>query len=402
MTMVAICRFPDGAVIITDSRATWEGSRPLVFQDTLQKLLPLAPKIVLAYAGDVTAAAIIAQQLRSCMKARVPSRLVQKLAAELPRVARHYYALFCARRRCANPLVLILGGVTEGGKIALAWFEAPHFHRHDLHTGFVVKGTGAVVEEYLRRDFERLSVEPSDLKARADALLIGLDAELAQHGIPTVGGLFQVVLLEPGGIRPLRYGFINLNPLNPARALGMEMEAGRWRQIDLTERRAVSLQEPAALLHAGPQALRVYDFQLPPGGPEPPGWHLTYFITCVAARVDTGTLECREVLTGIGSKSFPVLVRMLAAVGFWGSIGSPKLAFHLEQGAERQEIQQQHVPVEFLGEQVDVLTELVFTVNHAGPAFLECSLDGVPSRATRSTIPMSSPERYTLRLSRQA
>jgi 20S proteasome alpha/beta subunit len=53
MTMVAACHFADGAVIIADSRATWVGSGVPIFQDELQKILSLGPKIGLAFAGDI-------------------------------------------------------------------------------------------------------------------------------------------------------------------------------------------------------------------------------------------------------------------------------------------------------------------------------------------------------------
>ncbi len=48
MTVVVAYRFPEGVVALADSRASWVGRRA-VYQDTLQKILPLGGKQALAY-----------------------------------------------------------------------------------------------------------------------------------------------------------------------------------------------------------------------------------------------------------------------------------------------------------------------------------------------------------------
>ena len=142
MTMVAACHFADVAVIIADSRATWVGSGVPIFQDELQKILPLGPKIGLAFAGDVAAAALIAQPLRRRLRRDERARAVRKLAADVPRIARHYYGIYKARTGRDRRLQLILCGATELGQVGVWWFQSPHFGSHKLEDDFVVVGSG--------------------------------------------------------------------------------------------------------------------------------------------------------------------------------------------------------------------------------------------------------------------
>src|SRR5216684_4294903 len=195
MTMVAACHFADGAVIIADSRATWVGSGVPIFQDELQKILPLGPKIGLAFAGDVAAAALIARQLRQRLRKDEKARALRKLAADVPRIARHYYGIYKARTGRDRGLQLILSGANESGQVGVWWFQSPHFDSHRLEGGFVVVGSGSVVAAYLKNEMERIARDAPDLKARADMLLVGLEGALQGKGVDTVGGLFQIILV---------------------------------------------------------------------------------------------------------------------------------------------------------------------------------------------------------------
>src|SRR5713101_1782410 len=225
MTMVAACHFADGAVIVADSRATWVGPAMPIFQDQLQKILPLGPKTGLAFAGDVAAAALIAQQLRRRLRMDERARPLRKLAADVPRIARHYYSIYKARTGRESRLQLILCGTTESGQVGLWWFQSPGFDSHKLEDGFVVVGSGSVVAAYLETEMERIARDAPDLKARGDMLLAGLERDLQGRGIQTVGGLFQIILIDRNGIRPLRYGFLELDPELPVRAKTMEIVA---------------------------------------------------------------------------------------------------------------------------------------------------------------------------------
>src|SRR5437667_8595491 len=83
MTVVVACRFPEGAVVLADSRATWVGGRKM-YQDTLQKILPIGGKQGIAYAGDVGAAGLVVRELRRRIQSNRRLLVPRKLALEIP------------------------------------------------------------------------------------------------------------------------------------------------------------------------------------------------------------------------------------------------------------------------------------------------------------------------------
>src|SRR3990172_785533 len=374
MTMVAACRVREGAVIIADSRATWLAPGTPIFQDVLQKILPLAPKVGIAFAGDVAAAALIVSQLRRRIHKKPRLRLIRKLAGDVPRIARHYYSLHRSRAGRAHRLVLILFGAADSGRVEVYGFQSPHFNAERLDRGFLVVGSGDVVRAYIEQNLGAIEQRAQDLKAAADGVIQGLEGALRGTGVETVGGLFQCVLVDRDGIRPLRYAFADLDPDAPAHAKEIEMRAGRWTQRDLGTGREVPLVEPAAIRLAERRHLRVHDVH--EASEQLPKWHLTYFITCVAVDIRPGTTEFRGVMTGVGTFKYPLTVRLLAAVGFWGTAGEHEMIFTLEQAGVRRDLRRERVTVEVFPEEVDHVTELAITVLAPGPAFLECAIGG--------------------------
>ncbi len=362
--------------MIADSRATWLGGGSRRFQDSLQKILSLGPRIAIGFAGDVQAAALVVEQLRGRMQKKPRLRILRKLAADVPRIAKHYYSLHRSRTGKDHPLDLVLGGVTDSGAVEIWWFQSPNFHGHKLERGFVVRGSGSVVAPYVQDNFERFDRELPNLKARADALISGLDGELQGRVVDTVGGLLQVILLGPDGIRPLRHGFISLNPEHPGDAMTMEMRAGRWFQRDLQAGVEIPLVEPAQLLRSHPAELRIHDYHPPSGELATPRWHLTYFVTCLGARVDVGTLEFNGVLSQIGSLDYPVSVNILAAVGLWGSIGHHEIEFSLIRDGDRQRIHTEAIHIQYLPEEADLAFNIPLHIHAPGPVFLECRIAG--------------------------
>src|SRR4029453_5464478 len=99
MTMIAVCRFPHGAVVIADSRATWKQGGSNSYQDTLQKIVPLGPKIAFSFAVDVTAAAFLFSKLRRRINKQPRLRALHKLSAEIPRIAKHYFQVCQSKSR---------------------------------------------------------------------------------------------------------------------------------------------------------------------------------------------------------------------------------------------------------------------------------------------------------------
>lgn len=372
MTMVAACRFRDGALIIADSRATWDRGKRQSFQDALQKILPLGPKISLSFAGDVKAAALIVNQLRLRIKKKARLGNLRKLAAEIPRVAKHYYGLYLAKTRSREGLALILGGVDASGNIGIWCYESPLFRSRNLVHGFEVLGTGAVVKSYIQECWDNLEKELSDLKARADRLLLGLEGELEKRRINTVGGMLQVILIDSGGIRPLRHGFLTLDPEGTAHAKSIDMTAGRWIQRDDARGSEVPLVEPIELIRSGPLEGRFYDFELRSSESRIPKWHLTYFFTCLNVRKGTGTIEFAGLATAFASYGYPISVQLLAAVGLWGSPGDQQIEFKLIREGERKTIHKESIHLEFLPDELDLAIPIALDVAGPGPAFLEC------------------------------
>lgn len=76
--------------MIADSRATWLGGSVRLFQDSLQKILPLGQRTAIAFAGDVQAADLVVRQLRRRINKNPRLRIFRKLATQVPRIAKHY------------------------------------------------------------------------------------------------------------------------------------------------------------------------------------------------------------------------------------------------------------------------------------------------------------------------
>ena len=405
--MVAACRFRDGAVIIADSRATWDRGTLQSFQDALQKILPLGPKISLSFAGDVKAAALILNQLR--LRIRKNARLgnLQKLGAEIPRIAKHYYSLYVSKTRSREGLALILAGVDAGGNIGIWCYDSPLFQRRNLAHGFEVLGTGAVVKSYIQECWDNLESQFSDLKSRADRLYVGLESELEKRKIMTVGGMLQVILIDSGGIRPLRHGFLTLDPAGAAHAKTIEMKAGRWIQRDDTRGSEVPLVEPIELIRSGPLQARFYDFELRSNESRIPKWNLTYFLTCLNVRHDIGMIEFTGVMTTFASYGYPISVQLLAAVGLWGSPGDHQIEFKLVREGEPKTIHKDSIHLEFLPDELDLIIPITPNIAGPGPAFLECYISNqlLGRRALyfgRLTNPRTTEPRKLIEFEREA
>lgn len=225
--MVAACCFHDGAVIIADTRATWLAGHVPIFQDSLQKVLPITRRIAIAFSGDVGLTESIIRGIRKRIGVNARLQQLRKLAANLERTAKHDYQVYVSKSRTRTATHFILAGITDQRQVEVWRFAAPDFKLYPVRGGFVVIGSGRVVEPYIAAEHASLDKDLPDLKARANSLICGLEAELRQQSIDSVGGLFQAILIEPSGIRPLRYGVIDVDPDLPGKAMEIEARAGR-------------------------------------------------------------------------------------------------------------------------------------------------------------------------------
>ncbi len=373
MTVVVAYRFPEGAVVLADSRATRMGQRN-TYQDTLQKVLPVGGKQAIAYSGDVGAAGLVVWELRRRIRSNSRLLIPHKLALEIPRVARHYYDVYRARHGVVHPLDLVLAGVSERGEVGVWWYQSPNFESHLLTDGCIALGSGAeAARKCLAKAASTFQTAPS-LKAKADALISGLEQELIIEGTESVGGLFQVIVVQSDGVRPMRYGFVTLDPERAGQAKSISMSQGRWVQRDLSAKVEVPLQEPGKLVQEKGREFRFYDY-LPRLDRGKPRWNLSYLLTCVEVDRNPESIEFRGSASAVGTAEFPASVPMLTAVAFWGSPGEHKVTINLLHGNEKREVLSRQIRIEYLPEDYELAESVLLEVGSPGPAFVEVHVD---------------------------
>jgi len=174
-------------------------------------------------------------------------------------------------------------------------------------------------------------------------------------------------------IKPLRYGFIDIDPDKEPNAKSIEMEKGVWTQHDLTKNITTQLIEPIKLINEPAKRLQFHDFELPPGEATTK-WHLTYFLTCTGVKIAPGTIEFFNPLTNVASHKLPFSLDLIAVVGLWGSPGDHKLRFVLKNEKE-EEVYSQNIHIEYLPEEIDTVSKIHLTIEKSGPAILECYVD---------------------------
>jgi hypothetical protein len=267
--------------------------------------------------------------------------------------------------------------VTQGGNVLLYAFEAPEFVGQVPTDDYVVVGSGSPVAEYLAAHMAALDRLPqSDLKLRVDKLLPGLEEALRRINEATVGGMLQIILAEPRGIRPYKYWQVDLDPDRPPEARRMEMTAGRWTQVDLASNQAVPLVEPRRLIRDGAVPVRFQEYAPVPPERQIPKWHLAYLLVCARAELGPGFARFGGVMTLVVAEHYPKPVKCLLALGIWGTAGEHALRVVLELPATEVAVVDAVVSLEYFPEPHDFVFELTAEVPSAGPAFVTCFLDG--------------------------
>ena len=372
--MVAACRFADGVVLISDSRATWgEGGAP-TFQDNLQKIVAIGTNQVLGYAGDVEAIDTIVRQLRKRFHQDPKLQILRKVAAEIPRIAKHYYALHKSRTRRDSGVGMILTGREAGGHIGAWVFRSPDFIANRID-GYVVIGSGAPAQAFLDRSFATIEASGKTIKEKADELIPGLETELRKHGIDTVGGMFQILLITPKGVSPLDYGYIDLDPTAAPRAQSMGFGKTGWTQRDLVAKKDTPLIEPTKILSEGPHEKRLYDFK-DLETPKAPKWHLNYLLTSQGVETRPTMLKFTRPMTILGTPEFPYEAELMTSVAYWGATGERSFEMALLQDSEETIVASGKVNSQFLPEDVELIFKLRLPMKKPGPAFLEARIEG--------------------------
>lgn len=376
MTMVALCQFKDGAVMVSDSRASYDYASKLVPNDSLQKILPIGRIKVFSYSGSVNIAERILRELRALNQRKREYQYLDGIVKKLPGLARTIFHTKSSNKERGDGLSIIVGGKTLTGDLKFWILRSPNFELVPIENDYEVMGTGSDVKKYLEADIEKIKKLP-DLKSRADALLVGFNSDLAKRGIDSVGGLFQIILITKGGIQPLNYGYIDLDPEAPPESAYMHLEKGVWKQHNLVNDELTQVVHPSKLLRSPPTEKRVHDYKLPLE-PREPKWHLNYFLTCKGLKIGPGSIEFYGVGTSFGSHDFPLEEEILVGLGFWGSAGEEKLELFFGQNSELEKIGEIPFDITFFPEDIDIQIKLKLSVKEPGTYFLETRVRGKP------------------------
>lgn len=374
--MVAGCRFQNGAVIIADSRVTWETSKTNIYSDRMQKILYLTKRLAIAFAGRVDLAKDVVNEIRKCIGKNPELRNPRKLSVEISLIIRSYYQKYLKEHKDKNfSISLVLGGVETSGDIFLWAYEPLNFTPKEIKHGYVVVGSGVVVTSYLKDNFGQIATSYDSLKNKADALIVGLESELQKHGVYTVGGLFQVILLSSRGISPLEYGFMDLTPEGGGVAKEITISKGIWMQKNLRKKKELKLVEPKTILKSFPKENRFHDYELPQGKKKSLQWYLNYFITCLKVDRQVDRIKFKGVLSEVGSIHYPMNIPILVSLGFWGPLGDYILKIYFDDCTNKIMLYESKIHIEYPSEQEEIDIMLNINVQNPGPIFLECHID---------------------------
>jgi len=370
--MVAACAFSDGAVIISDSRATWKLNQGYLSDDSLQKIMYVAPKTSLSFAGSGYLASKVVQHIRQRAKSNKKGyQYIRKISFEIPRIARYYFQKYPDYAKYG--LAFILAGVELSGKIRIYHYRSPDFNLEEIANSFVIIGSGEVVLPYLEEHFAKINISQNSLKQKADLTSRGLDSALRSYKAEYVGGLFQVILISSEGIAPLQHYSIEINPTGSSNYMGMRMEKGRW--IEEVKGKQIVLMEPHQLARIEPQEKRLYDYSSKTDHQQLQ-FYLSYFIICLRVERTHGDTVFHGTFAQIGSHKYPHQVPIIASLGFWGPAGGKEVQFRIDYGNKTKTIHTQKIGECYCPERVEIDVPLVIEILSPGAIFLDCIVDG--------------------------
>ena len=342
MTMVVGTHFEQGIVLLADSRITLQNpitQRALSYHDILQKILPFAQNVAIAFAGNVECAAFVFQSLNKIIQQNPE---LQNVAVAGPHLGQHLQRLSAdfstrARRRIDIEYVLagFVPGATDPSAGHLFVYRRPAFTPERISNGFATIGTGEVITPYLVDNWEKLrSLQPPEIKSKADWLNANLEEELRRHRLLTVGGLFQIILIEPTGIRPMRYGYFSVDPGDDDEAFEMFMEKGFWYQRNMKTGITTRLERPGQVRI---QPARVRDLLPKPDADDGArtleraraSLFLNYLVVCGGIQREPGKVEFNPTLNMMASARFPTDVPLVVSVSFRAGTGPHLLRLQL-------------------------------------------------------------------------
>ncbi|MDD5415920.1 MAG: hypothetical protein PHE48_02850 [Candidatus Daviesbacteria bacterium] len=363
MTVVVGFKADKEAVMLSDSRA----SAPGVVEDKLQKILPIKDNIALGYAGDVQFANYVANMLRQNLSTITKAGL-RNLLSEVQKIALSLYA------QRPEPTDFMLGVIANDGEALLYVFRHPNFEPKEIK-GFELIGSGSMIKDALVNALKDQKIDV-DIKYIADKIFTTASGALAkQLQDDSVGGMFQIILLEKTGIRPIRYGYIYVDPDQEPDSKSIEMQNGVWTQYDHTKNHESKILKPDILLNEYPTESRFHDYKRDPKKKKPK-WHLLHFITCLALKKDIGITEFNGTLTAAAKDEYPAEIEMLLALEYWGSPGDHELEFTLIKDGKSELVHKETIFNEFMPETVELVRNIKFLIDKPGKAILQVTING--------------------------
>lgn len=391
MTMVVGAHFDQGIVVIADSRITLQNpntQRASSYHDVLQKILPFAPNVAIAFAGDVYCAASMFTSLNQLMQ---QDHELQDVAIAGPRLGREFQRLhqeFSARAKRTADVAFVLAGFAPGAIDPnagyLLAYRSPIFRPEPIRDEFVVIGTGDVIRPYLAKNWATLrTLQPPEIKTKADWLNANLEEELRRHRLLNVGGLFQIILIEPTGIRPMRYGYFSVDPSDDDEAFEMFMEKGFWYQRNMKTGLTTRLERPGQVRI---RPARVRDL-LPKSDTDDgartlerarASLFLNYLVVCGGIQRESGKVEFNPTLNMMALARFPADVQLIVSVSFRAGTGPHLLRLQLVDNDSRAQDGSYEETVNTNNPIDDIIRDLRlhFVFPYPGVWYLEALVDG--------------------------
>lgn len=365
MTVVIGFKAKKEAVMISDSRASSPSTGTV--EDKLQKILPIKENIALGYAGNVGFANYVANMLRQNLSSVTKAGL-QGVLSEVKKIAISLYS------QRPEPTDFMLGLIANDGEALLYVFRNPNFEPIEVKELELI-GSGSMIKDSLSQAVKDISTD-QDIKYIADKIFTTASGALEkQLKDDSVGGMFQIILLEKTGIRPIRYGYIDVDPDDQPDSKSIEMQNGEWTQYDHTKNHQSKILKPDLLLKEYPAESRFHDYKSNTKK-KFPKWHLLHFITCLAVKKEVGLTEFNGTLTAIAKDDYPDTIEMLLALEYWGSAGEQELEFTFIKDGKSTVVHKEKVFNEIMPETVEIIRNIKLQVDKPGTAILQVTING--------------------------
>lgn len=371
MTMVVVGKFKEGAIVISDSRVSYTGPDKSISNDSLQKIIPIGNIRVFCYAGSVSLATKVLRRLQALNGKNKDFQYLEGIVKKLPGLTKFVFNASTPEEQRLG-LSIIIGGKLMSGEISFWKLNWPVFLPQEIKTHDVI-GSGSIVKGYLDNEIHRIESLPS-LKEKADSLLHGLSSELSKHGIDSVGGMFQIVLVSDIGIQPFDYGYIDLDPEGTPDSMSMTMKKGVWVQSNFAKGEETAILSPDVLLSQSMRQRVTKEYIAESGPKKEKKWHLNYFMTCSGVKVMPDAIEFYGSCVIGQSTKFPLKFKLVLAIGFWGSAGEENLVISLESKGKKEVVYEIPFNINYFPEDIDLAKEIELVITEPGIVFLEAKI----------------------------